>query len=110
MPPSSPYGMQLLSVEQEVASSLQEVIGKPVTRVRIANAHRLSCDTAIGKVVALIDIENRILPQHRHEARCRSIVHALVANLQLLRKVNFGTVLALPHVPPCLNVRKRGVR
>jgi hypothetical protein len=51
------------------ASRVQECVSKFVARVGIANAHRPSCVDAIGKVLALVDIENRILTHHRDQAR-----------------------------------------
>jgi hypothetical protein len=48
---------------------VQECVGKLIARVRIANTHRLACADAIGKVLALVDIENRILAHHRDQAR-----------------------------------------
>src|SRR5258706_9791614 len=76
----------------------QECVGKFVTRVRIANAYRLPCRDAIGKVFTLVDIENCVFSQHRHKAGCGFIVRALVVNMELLHEINFCSMLALPHV------------
>src|ERR1700722_1950213 len=51
------------------AGGSQEVIGKLVPRVRIANAHWLPGDDIIGKVLALVDIEDGIFSHHWHKAR-----------------------------------------
>ena len=40
-------------------------VGKLVARIGITNADWLPCIDAIGQVVALIDIENRVLTHHR---------------------------------------------
>ena len=51
------------------ASFAQECVGKLIARVGIANAHWFSADDAVGKVLALVDIENRVLAHHRDQAR-----------------------------------------
>jgi hypothetical protein len=51
------------------ARRLQEGVSQFIARAGIANADGLSRLDAIGKVFALVDIENRVLPQHRDEAR-----------------------------------------
>ena len=47
------------------ARGAQEFVGKLVARVRIASPRRLSCIDALGKVITLVDIENRIFTHHR---------------------------------------------
>ena len=80
------------------ASCAQERVGKLVAGVGIANADGLPGIDAVGQILALIDIENRILAHHRDQARRRVIVLALLANLQLLHEIDLGAVLALAHV------------
>jgi hypothetical protein len=52
-----------------------------------------------GQVVALVNIENRVLAHHRDNARCRGIVRAFVANLKLFDETHFGAAFALAGIP-----------
>jgi len=80
------------------ASFAQECVGKLIARVGIADAHWFPTDDAVGEVLALVDIENRILAHHWDQACRRAIVHALVADLQLLHEINFRSALAFADV------------
>ena len=58
----------------------------------------VACADAVGQVLTLVDIENRVLAHHRDQARGGGIVRAFVPNVELLHEIDFRAVLALADV------------
>ena len=95
-------------------SGAQEVVAEAVTRVGIANAQRLSCGDAIGKIVALSTLKtvySRIIGIRRVEELSSA---PSSRTCSCFTKYTFVPCSPLRTLPPnskaCLNVRKRDVR
>ena len=54
------------------AGGSDEVVGKLVARVGIANSHRLASGDTILKALALVDVENRVFAHHPSRPNQRS--------------------------------------
>src|ERR1700730_2568107 len=80
------------------AATPQELINRRVPFVPVARLRIGQRDDPWGQVLALINVENRILAQHGNQARCGLIVRVFVAYLELLHEVYLGAALPLTNV------------
>jgi hypothetical protein len=76
----------------------QERVDRLIPLVGIALPDPADCQNAVRQPLALVDVENCVLPQHGHGAGRLSLLLAPFAHLQLLDEIDLGAVPALAHV------------
>jgi hypothetical protein len=88
---------------------MQEIICQLVAGVRIAHPNRLACHEVIRKVLALIDVEDRVLSHHGNKFFVVPFA-ILIGHAELLHEMHLRAMLPFADVAANLNCLLKGER